>query len=45
LTHMGYIDQFDILAGISSVEYILSEMGAKIEIGAGVTAFQKKMAP
>jgi aspartate aminotransferase-like enzyme len=44
LTHMGYIDQFDILAAISGVEYVLSEMGAKVEIGAGVAAFQKAMA-
>jgi aspartate aminotransferase-like enzyme len=44
LTHMGYIDQFDILAAISGVEYVLSAMGAKIDLGAGVAAFQKAMA-
>jgi aspartate aminotransferase-like enzyme len=43
LTHMGYIDQFDILAAISGVEYVLSEMGVKIDVGAGVAAFQRSM--
>ncbi len=44
LTHMGYIDQFDILAAISGVEYVLAEMGAAIELGRGVATFQQTMA-
>lgn len=44
VTHMGYIDQFDLLAAVSGVEYVLAEMGAKIEIGKGVAAFQKSLA-
>lgn len=44
VTHMGYIDQFDLLAAVSGVEYVLAEMGAKIEIGKGVAAFQKALA-
>jgi len=44
LTHMGYIDQFDILAAISGVEYVLAEMGAAIDLGSGVATFQKAMA-
>lgn len=44
LAHMGYIDQFDILAAIAGVELVLSEMGQPIEIGAGVAAAQRVFA-
>lgn len=44
LTHMGYIDQFDILAGISGVEYVLAEMAHPVELGQGVATFQRLMA-
>jgi aspartate aminotransferase-like enzyme len=44
LAHMGYIDQFDILAAISGVELVLKEMGHAFEIGAGVTAAQRVFA-
>jgi aspartate aminotransferase-like enzyme len=40
LAHMGYIDQFDILAAIAGVELVLIEMGQKIEPGAGLSAAQ-----
>ncbi len=39
--HMGAIDEYDILAGISCVEKVLKEMGHKFELGAGVMAAQK----
>jgi len=42
LGHMGYIDQFDILAAISGVELVLHEMGHKIELGKGLAAAQEK---
>lgn len=44
LAHMGYIDQFDILAAIAGVELVLKEMGHPIELGAGVTAAQRVFA-
>jgi aspartate aminotransferase-like enzyme len=44
LAHMGYIDQFDILAAIAGVELVLHEMGHRVEIGAGVTAAQRVFA-
>jgi serine---pyruvate transaminase len=44
LAHMGYIDQFDILAAISGVELVLKEMGHAFEIGAGLTAAQRVFA-
>jgi aspartate aminotransferase-like enzyme len=44
LAHMGYIDQFDILAAIAGVELVLIEMGQKIEPGQGVAAAQRVFA-
>ena len=44
LAHMGYIDQFDILAAISGVELVLAEMGHAVEIGKGVAAAQRVFA-
>ena len=41
LAHMGYIDQFDILAAIAGVELVLIEMGHRVEPGAGLTAAQR----
>ena len=44
LGHMGYIDQFDVLAAISGLELVLKEMGYQFEIGAGVAAVQRVLA-
>jgi serine---pyruvate transaminase len=44
LAHMGYIDQFDVLAAIAGVELVLLEMGYKLEPGKGVAAAQKVLA-
>jgi aspartate aminotransferase-like enzyme len=44
LGHMGYIDQFDVLAALSGVELVLREMGHALEPGAGVAAAQKVLA-
>ena len=44
LAHMGYIDQFDILAAIAGVELVLIEMGHPVEPGAGLTAAQRVFA-
>lgn len=44
LAHMGYIDQFDILAAIGGVELVLIEMGQKIEPGTGLAAAQRVFA-
>jgi aspartate aminotransferase-like enzyme len=44
LGHMGYIDQFDVLAAISGMEMVLLDMGHPVEIGAGVAAAQKALA-
>jgi aspartate aminotransferase-like enzyme len=44
LGHMGFIDQFDVLAALSGVELVLQEMGYSLEPGAGVAAAQRVLA-
>ena len=44
IAHMGHIDAFDILAALSALELVLLEMGHAVEPGAGVAAFQRKLA-
>jgi aspartate aminotransferase-like enzyme len=44
LAHMGYIDQFDVLAAISGFELVLTEMGHPVDAGAGVAAMQQALA-
>src|SRR5260370_40513777 len=44
LAHMGYIDQFDVLAGLAGLELVLLELGYKLEPGSGVAAAQRALA-
>jgi aspartate aminotransferase-like enzyme len=39
--HMGYIEEFDIIAGVSCLEKVLQQMGYKFNLGAGVKAAQE----
>jgi aspartate aminotransferase-like enzyme len=41
LAHMGYMGRFDVIVGLSALEMMLHDMGAKIELGKGVAAAQK----
>lgn len=41
IAHMGYIDQFDVLAALSALEMVLMEMGYSLQPGASVAAAQK----
>jgi len=41
LAHMGYIDQFDVLAALAGLELVLLEMGRPVEVGKAVTAAQR----
>jgi aspartate aminotransferase-like enzyme len=43
LAHMGYIDQFDVLAALSALELVLLEVGFKLNPGAGVAAAQQEL--
>jgi aspartate aminotransferase-like enzyme len=44
LSHMGYVDAFDVLGALAALELVLVESGFKVEPGAGVGAFQKSYA-
>jgi aspartate aminotransferase-like enzyme len=44
LAHMGYIDQFDVLAALSALELVLLEMGHTVEPGSAVAAAQQVLA-
>jgi len=41
IASMGYMNQFDVIIAISCLEIVLSRMGYKFELGAGVKAAQK----
>jgi len=41
IAHMGFIEEFDIIAGISCLEKALAQMGYKFELGAGVKAAEE----
>ncbi len=40
---MGHMNEFDIITGISCIELVLSKMGYKFELGAGVGAAQREL--
>jgi aspartate aminotransferase-like enzyme len=44
LAHMGYIDQFDVLAALSGIELVLLEMGHKLQPGCSLAAAQRVLA-
>jgi aspartate aminotransferase-like enzyme len=41
IAHMGYIEEFDIIAGISCLEIVLYQMGYKFQLGSGVKAAEE----
>jgi aspartate aminotransferase-like enzyme len=41
IAHMGYIEEFDIIVGISCLEKVLKQMGYKFNLGAGVKAAEE----
>ena len=41
LAHMGYTDQFDVMAALSGLELVLLEMGYPVRPGNGVAAAQQ----
>lgn len=44
IAHMGFIEEFDIIVGISCLEKVLYEMGYKFTLGAGVRAAEEVFA-
>ena len=43
IAHMGMLDEFDILTGISCLEKVLHQMGHPFELGSGLAAAQKEL--
>ncbi len=41
IAHMGFIEEFDIIAGISCLEKVLYQMGYKFKLGQGVAAAEE----
>lgn len=41
IAHMGFIEEFDIIAGISCLEKVMFQMGYAFELGAGVKAAEE----
>ncbi len=41
IAHMGYIDKFDLIVGISGLEIVLNKFGYKVELGKAVKAFEE----
>ncbi|MEE8423442.1 MAG: alanine--glyoxylate aminotransferase family protein [Thermodesulfobacteriota bacterium] len=41
ISHMGYVDTFDIIIAVSSIEMALNVFGCHIKLGAGVAAAQE----
>lgn len=44
LSHMGYVDPFDVLGAIAALELVLARSGLSVTLGAGVAAFQRAYA-
>jgi aspartate aminotransferase-like enzyme len=43
LSHMGYIDRFDVITALSAVEMVLKGLGHPIKLGSGVSRAQELM--
>lgn len=41
IAHMGFIEEFDIITGISCLEKVLAQMGYKFQMGIGVKAAEE----
>ncbi|MDP2938089.1 MAG: alanine--glyoxylate aminotransferase family protein, partial [Candidatus Omnitrophota bacterium] len=41
IAHMGFIEEFDIIACIACLEKVLHQMGYKFELGGGVKAAEE----
>ena len=41
LAHMGYMDLFDVIIGVSAVEMVLKDLGYPVRMGEGVRAAEE----
>ncbi|MBU0635175.1 MAG: alanine--glyoxylate aminotransferase family protein [Candidatus Omnitrophica bacterium] len=43
IAQLGYVNEFDLVMGISCLETVLSKMGYKFELGKGIGAFEAEL--
>ncbi|MDD5634378.1 MAG: alanine--glyoxylate aminotransferase family protein [Candidatus Omnitrophica bacterium] len=41
VAHLGYMDEYDIIASIAALEMVLSQLGYKVELGKGVAKLEE----
>ncbi len=41
IAHMGFIEEFDVITGISCLEKVLTQMGYKFQLGSGIKAAEE----
>ena len=41
ISHMGYMDHFDLLGVLSALEFVLLENGQPVTLGSSLQAFQQ----
>ena len=41
VSHMGYMDHFDLLGVLSGLEFVLKEMGHPVALGSSLQKFQE----
>lgn len=41
IAHLGYVDRFDVIIGISALEIAMKRLGAPVKLGAGLAAAQE----
>jgi aspartate aminotransferase-like enzyme len=45
ISHMGYVNTYDILSGLAALEFVLKDLGYPVETGASVRAAMAVLAP
>lgn len=43
IAHLGYMNEFDVIVGVSAIEIALAEFGYKLTLGAGVKAAEEAL--
>ena len=43
IAHLGYVDRFDVLVGISALEIAMKRLGASVKLGTGLAAVQEAL--
>lgn len=41
--HLGFVDRFDLIAGIAALEFTLNDLGRKVAFGTGVGTYMKAL--